>query len=139
MINMTNLQDFFAIYAKAAWEKDSNTMIKLYDDDVLIFDMWAKAYQAGLSQWRSVIESWLGTLGEERVRVTFERTSVHDGSTIGFASALITYQAVAVDQTILRSMQNRITLGFAKKKDGWKVIHQHTSAPLDSNLMGILK
>jgi ketosteroid isomerase-like protein len=35
-------------------------------------------------------------------------------------------------------MKNRITLGFSKEKDVWKVVHQHTSAPINSNLEAIL-
>ncbi len=135
---MKHPQDFFTLYKQAAWDKDIEGMIGLYDDQVVIFDMWTKGYQTGLPEWSAVIKDWLGTLGEERVRVHFERIEIHERETIGFGSALITYQAIAPDTTILRSMKNRITIGFHKEKDQWKAIHQHTSAPIDAELKAIL-
>lgn len=135
---MKQLHDFFTIYKQSAWNKDIESMINLYDDDVVIFDMWAKGYQTGLVEWSSVIKDWLGSLGEERVNVIFEMVETREGGQLGFASALINYQAISADNTILRSMKNRITLGFYHKKDTWKVIHQHTSAPINSELVAML-
>jgi ketosteroid isomerase-like protein len=35
-------------------------------------------------------------------------------------------------KTLLRSIKNRITMGLSRFKDGWKVAHQHISAPVTS-------
>jgi ketosteroid isomerase-like protein len=51
---------------------------------------------------------------------------IREGSNVGFGSALITYQAISTNNTIIRTMKNRITIGFIKEEDVWKVIHQHT-------------
>ncbi|HSD05860.1 nuclear transport factor 2 family protein [Flavobacterium sp.] len=133
-----NISDFFASYKKAAWEKDCDTMITLYDDKVLIFDMWDKGFCSGLEEWSSVITSWLTSLKEEKVNVTFDKIEIQEDGNIAFASALIQFQAISGDNSVLRSMKNRITLGFVKKENGWKVKHQHTSAPIDYNLKAIL-
>jgi ketosteroid isomerase-like protein len=135
---MERLQDYFTIYKRSAWEKDTETMIGLYDDNVVIFDMWTQGFQTGLAGWSVVIRDWLGSLGDEKVNVIFEMIDIHESGNIGFASALITYQAMSTDNTIIRSMRNRITLGFHKDKDRWKVMHQHTSAPINSELQAIL-
>lgn len=135
---MIRLQDYFKIYAQAAWEKDIKTMIGLYDDNVVIFDMWTNGYQISLMEWSNVITDWLSSLGEEKVKVTFEMIDIRESGDLGFGSALITYAAISPDNTILRSMKNRITIGFHKKIDTWKVIHQHTSAPINSKLEAIL-
>jgi len=135
---MKKPKDFFTIYKQAAWEKDAESMIQLYDDNVVIFDMWNQGYLTGLKDWSSVIKGWLGSLGEEKVNVTFEMIEVRKGDNTGFGSALITYQAISTDNSVIRGMKNRITLGFIKEKDRWKVIHQHTSAPINSNLHAIL-
>jgi ketosteroid isomerase-like protein len=135
---MKTLQDFFTIYKQSAWDKDAESMIGLYDDDVVIFDMWMQGYKKGLTEWSTVIKHWLGSLGEEKVNVIFEMTDIHDGDNVGFGSALITYQAISIDNTIVRSMRNRITVGFVKQKDVWRVIHQHTSAPINADLNAIL-
>ena len=135
---MKRPQDFFTIYKQSAWDKDTESMIALYHDNVVIFDMWTKGYQTGLTEWSSVIKDWLGSLGDERVNVIFEMIQIHEGNDVGFGSALIAYQAISTNNTILRSMKNRITLGFVKHEDEWRVIHQHTSAPINSNLEAIL-
>jgi ketosteroid isomerase-like protein len=135
---MKKLQDYFTIYKQSAWEKDSETMIGLYDDHVVIFDMWTQGFQTGLAGWATVIKDWLGSLGEEKVNVIFEMIQIHEDGNIGFGSALITYQAISTDSIVIRSMRNRITVGFHKKKGLWKVIHQHTSAPINSELQAIL-
>jgi ketosteroid isomerase-like protein len=135
---MKTPQDFFTIYKQSAWDKDSESMIRLYDEKVVIFDMWMHGYQNGLATWSGVIKDWLGSLGEEKVNVIFEMIEVREGDNVGFASALINYQAVSADQNILRSMKNRITIGFIRQGDKWKVVHQHTSAPIDSDLKAIL-
>ncbi|MFD0999731.1 YybH family protein [Ohtaekwangia kribbensis] len=135
---MKQLQDFFTIYKQSAWNKDTESMIALYHDNVVIFDMWNQGYQTGLTDWSNAIKGWLGSLGDEKVNVIFEMTEIHEGKDVGFGSALITYQAISISNTIVRSMKNRVTLGFIKQKDEWKVIHQHTSAPINSNLEGIL-
>jgi ketosteroid isomerase-like protein len=137
-VRMKRIEDFFEVYKQSAWNKDSQSMIALYDDNVVVFDMWKNGYQVGLSQRSIVIEDWLGSLGEEKVNVIFEMIEIHDGGNVGFATALITYQAISTSNTILRSMKTRITVGFVKQKDVWKVIHQHTSCPVDSDLKAIL-
>lgn len=135
---MKKIQDYFTIYKQSAWEKDTESMIGLYDDNVVIFDMWQEGYQTGLAEWSIVIKDWLGSLGEEKVNVIFEMIEIHEGDNVGFGSALITFQAISIDNIIIRSMKNRITLGFVKERDLWKVVHQHTSAPINSDLEAIL-
>ena len=136
---MKKIQDYFTIYKLSAWEKDTESMIGLYDDNVVIFDMWKQGYQTGLTEWSIVIKDWLDSLGQENVNVIFEMIEIHEGQNVGFGSALITFQAISIGNTIIRSMKNRITLGFIKENDLWKVIHQHTSAPINSELEAILK
>ena len=85
-----------------------------------------------------MITNWLTSLKEERVNVNFEMIEIQENENIAFASALIQFQAISADDKIIRSMKNRISLGFVKKDGCWKVKHQHTSAPIDSNLKAIL-
>ncbi len=127
------IEDFFKIYQKSAWDKDASAMIDLYDEHALIFDMWDQGYISTPSEWRKIVTDWLGNLGEEKVRVEFEMVKIHQSGNVGFASALIQFQAISGDGAVLRSMKNRISLGFSKIEDGWKVIHQHTSVPISSD------
>ena len=127
------IEDFFKIYQKSAWLQDTTAMINLYDENAVIFDMWDKGHNSNSSEWTKTIIDWLGSLGEDKVKVEFEKVEIYKSGNVGFASALILFQAISSEGAVLRSMKNRITLGFSKFEDGWKVIHQHTSAPISSN------
>ncbi len=135
---MKNISDFFTLYAQAAWDKDIEKMTSLYAQNIEIFDMWDTAYQYGLETWALGISDWLNNLGSEKVRVTFDRVVVKENNTLAIAHAMVRYEAISVDNTVIRAMVNRITLSFEKTDDMWKVFHQHTSVPIDSDLTGIL-
>lgn len=127
------MNDFFASYKQAAWEKDFQTMTSLYDKEIVIFDMWDDGFLTDFETWAKIIKEWLGSLGDERVQVDFENVKIQESGDTGFAHALIGFKAISADGEVLRSMKNRISLGFMKRSDGWKVVHQHTSAPVSSS------
>lgn len=134
------VEDFFKIYKDAAWDKDAASMISLYDEQAVIFDTWNQGYIPGRAAWVNIIEDWFSGLGEEKVKVDFEMIKIQQSANTAFASALIQYQAISGEGVVLRSMKNRITIGFSKREDGWKVMHQHMSAPVSSDtLTAILK
>lgn len=133
-----NISDFFQSYQETAFEKDVPGMISLYHDDVVVFDMWDKGFILGLKEWSSTITDWLTSLKNEKVKVRFEMIDIYEGEHVGFANAIIQFQAIATDDSVQRSMKNRVSLGFVKIDGLWKVKHQHTSAPIDSNLKAIL-
>jgi ketosteroid isomerase-like protein len=133
-----SISHFFTSYQQTAFKKDVAGMINLYDENVTLFDMWGKGFVVGLKEWSVNITAWLTSLKDERVRVGFEMIEVNEGGDIGFASAIVQFEAIGPDDNVQRSMKNRMTLGFVKTKGVWKVRHQHTSAPIDSDLKAIL-
>ena len=136
---MKEIKHFFSSYAEAVWQKDAVSLLKLYDTNVVQYDMWDLGYYTTLEDWAPEIEVWLGSLGDEKVKVEFEKIKIFDSDTIAFASGLIAFQAIDPKGAVLRKMKNRITVGFSKFTDGWKVVHQHISAPVSSeNLTAIL-
>lgn len=134
---VVNINDFFSYYKETAWEQNTAGMINLYSDDVIIFDMWDNEVLYDLKAWASVITKWLTSLKDEKVKVVFEKIEISEGENLAFATALIQFQAISIDNTVVRSMKNRISLGFVKTEGFWKVKHQHTSVPIDSNLKAI--
>lgn len=129
---MKEIEDFFEEYKNTVWQKDATQLLKLYDKEVVSFDMWDLGYYKNLNEWTPDIENWLSSLGEEKVKVDFEMIQVFKSDTCGFASGLIEFQALNSQGAVLRKMKNRITVGFSKFNNGWKVVHQHISAPVSS-------
>jgi ketosteroid isomerase-like protein len=80
------IEDFFKLYQNSAWRKDSMSMINLYDEHAVIFDMWDQGYNSNPTEWGKIIIDWFGSLGEEKVRVEFEMVKIHQSGNVGFAS-----------------------------------------------------
>lgn len=118
-------------YKAAAFAKDVDAFVALYDPDVCIFDAWNAWSYNGIDAWREVVAGWFDSLGSDRVIVSMERVQTVVGGDIAIAHAYIRYQGVSADGAELRSIWNRLT--WALKSDGsaWKIIHEHTSAPVD--------
>jgi ketosteroid isomerase-like protein len=134
------IEEFFKIYQNSVWNKNTVAMQNLYENPSVLFDTWDRGYVSNSTEWNKIIDDWFNSLGEEMVKVDFEMVTIHRSENIGFASALIQFQATSIEGVVLRSMRNRLTVGFEKSEKGWKAIHQHMSAPISSkDLTGILK
>ncbi|MBI3168176.1 MAG: nuclear transport factor 2 family protein, partial [Chloroflexi bacterium] len=66
-----------------------------------------------------------------------QMTVSHD---MAIAHAYVTYKALSADGQELRSMNNRLTMALKNINGNWKIIHEHSSAPLEPDtLKAILK
>lgn len=118
-------------YKTAVTKKDVDAFIALYDQDVCVFDMWGEWSYKGIEAWRRMVKDWFGSLGTDRVIVDFIGVQTILGNDIAIAHAFVIYKGVSANNEELRSMQNRLTW-VLKHKDGvWKIIHEHTSAPVN--------
>ncbi|GAB1470111.1 nuclear transport factor 2 family protein [Chloroflexota bacterium] len=127
------IKQVFDAYKAAVFAKDVNAFVALYDDNVHIFDMWEKWSHDGIKAWRGMATEWLGSLGDERVVVEFDDLQITGNQDFAIAYAFVTYKAISVDGKELRSLNNRITLNLKNTKGVWKIIHEHTSAPVDGS------
>ncbi len=125
---------FFERYAAAALRKDVEAMLGLYADDLSAFDTW-DAWSRDSDDWRTMNREWLTSLGEEKVVVTFDDIRTIEDNNIAMATAIVTFAAVAKEGKKLRSLQNRLTWVAARRGTGWKIVHQHTSVPVDGSRM----
>lgn len=85
-----------------------------------------------------MVVDWFGSLGSERVMVAVEDVQVMTEHGIALVHALVTYQGVSAEGEALRAMQNRFTWVLHNRAGLWKIIHEHSSAPVDfetSNVM----
>ncbi|MBM3114785.1 YybH family protein [Jeongeupia naejangsanensis] len=120
-----------AAYKAAVLAKDVGAFSALYDDEVLIFDMWGAWSLQGIDAWRNLVRDWFASLGDERVIVDIAQPHSAQADTLIVGHAILTFTAIAADGQVLRSQSNRITMALKRIGNDWKVIHEHTSAPLD--------
>lgn len=133
---MSTIKLLFDAYAKAVFEKDIEGFLALFDEDVRVFDMWAWNYD-GISAWREMVTGWFGSLGSDRDVVTFEDVRVTETGEMGVASAFARFAAVSEKGEELRFLQNRLTWVVRRKAGEWKIIHEHTSGPVDGATMQV--
>jgi ketosteroid isomerase-like protein len=118
-------------YKASVFAKDVDAFLALYDRNVHVFDMWCAWSHAGIDAWRDMAVDWFSSLGTDRVVVGFDDVQMVETSGLAFIHAFVTYKGLSADGMELRAMNNRMTLAL-KQVDGiWKVIHQHTSAPVN--------
>jgi ketosteroid isomerase-like protein len=101
--------------------------------------MWGTWSYNGLEAWRGMVADWFGTLGTERVAVGLAdvRTIVSQG--VAVAYALVTYTGISAEGRELRAMHNRLTWALEQKRGTWKIVHEHTSAPIDFETSKVVK
>ena len=138
MTTTTNAASLFASFSDAVWNKDVEAYLALYDEQVLVFDMWESWAYDGLPAWRKMVEGWFSSLGSDRDRVTFRDKHVEMAGDIGFVTAIVRFAAVSETGEELRFLDNRLTWVLRRKNESWKIVHQHTSGPIDFNTMKVL-
>jgi ketosteroid isomerase-like protein len=125
-------------YSRAVLDKNVEDFLGLYDAKARVFDTWGAWSYEGEQARRKVIEEWFGSLGEERVAVTFDRVLTTVTGELASLTARVIYAAIAPTGAELRSMQNRITWVLQPTGSTWKIIHEHTSVPIGPDLKGLL-
>jgi ketosteroid isomerase-like protein len=125
------IHDMLHAYKAAVFAKDVDAYIALYDDNVRIFDMWQDWSCQGGAEWRASTEVWFNSLGNERVLVDTDEVNVHIADTLATLDGFIGFSAQSPEGAILRSLTSRLTWILELRNPGWKIVHQHTSAPID--------
>jgi len=128
---MSDVGSLLEAYREAVHAKDVDAFVAIFADDVRVFDMWGAWSHDGLDAWREMAEAWFGSLGDERVRVEFDDVQTTVGEDVAVLSAFVTFAGLSADGNELRSMNNRLTWGLRKTAGTWKVVHEHTSAPVE--------
>jgi ketosteroid isomerase-like protein len=125
-------------YKSSVFAKDVNAFLILYDHDIHVFDMWGAWSHVGIEAWREMVVNWFGSLGSDRVVVGFDDVQMVETSDLAFIHAFVTYKALSVEGVELRAMNNRTTLVLKQKAGKWRVVHEHTSAPINHETLKVM-
>ncbi len=117
-------------YKSAVLAKNVDTFMHLYDSEVRVFDTWGTWSYEGAAAWRIAIEGWFSSLGGESVRVSFEDVKIIGDAGFAALSAVVTYAAFSAQGEEIRAMQNRLSWVLKNRGHVWRVVHEHTSAPV---------
>lgn len=117
-------------YKSAVFAKDVEAFMHLYDQKVRVFDAWDAWSYEDAEAWQRTVEGWFRSLGEDRVKVTFDDVVLSEAPESAVVSAIVTYASVSPQGETLRSMQNRLTWGLKVSGRVLSIVHEHTSAPI---------
>jgi uncharacterized protein (TIGR02246 family) len=135
---MKDFPTLFDTYKQAIFEKDLEAFTSIFDEKVQAFDMWQRWSYDGLTAWREMAAGWFSSLGTDRDLVTFDNIQIEETGELATASALVRYAAISAEGKELRYLDSRLTW-IARKKDGdWKIMHQHSSGPIDLESMKVI-
>lgn len=132
---MKAIESLLETYKNAVYQKDLEAFAALFDEQVLVFDMWELWTYEGLPAWRGMVNNWFTMLGTDRDLVTFNNIKIQSGGDIASATALVRFTAVSEKGEELRYLENRLTWVVQQKEGVWKIIHQHTSSPIKFETM----
>jgi uncharacterized protein (TIGR02246 family) len=135
---MKKIESLFDTYKNAIFQKDLEAFCSIFDEKVRIFDMWQQWTYEGLSAWREMAKGWFSSLGADRDLVTFDGIQIQTDGEFAVATAFIRFTAVSAEGKELRYLEDRLTWVARKKTGIWKIIHQHTSAPINFNTMKVI-
>ena len=126
------IEGMLGTYADAVRSNDVDRFVALYDDDVRVFDLWERWSYDGADAWRQMVGEWFGSLGSEQVAVEFADVQTVVGDDVAAVQAFVTFKGLSAEGEELRAISNRLTWALRKTPEGgWRVVHEHTSAPVD--------
>ena len=126
----TSTRQVLDAYAAAVYARDADAFMRLYDPKVRVFDTWGIWSHEGAAAWRVAIDGWFASLGNEKVKVSFDEVDVLGNGEFRSLSAIVTYAGVSAEGEPLRAMQNRLTWALRTSGHVLRVVHEHTSAPI---------
>ena len=132
------IRNVMEAYAAAVFAQDADAFAALYERDVRVFNLWAKWSDDGVAAWRAMAVDWFGSLGTERVVVGWDDVRTTMTSELAVLQAFFSYQAVSAEGVELRKMSNRLTWVLQPANGAWKIVHEHTSAPVDAATMKVI-
>ncbi len=125
-------------YAIAVLHKDAEAYASIFDENIRVFDMWQEWCYDGITAWHEVAKGWFDALGADKDVVTFSDVEITEKGELALITAIARFTATSEQGEALRYLENRLTWVAVKKGLAWKIIHQHSSSPIDFNTMQVV-
>jgi uncharacterized protein (TIGR02246 family) len=130
---MSKPTDLLEQYAAAVYAKDVDAVMELYDRDARVFDLWTQWQYPDKRAWRVAVTEWLTGLEDEFLTMKFDDVRVSTSSDLAVLHAIVTHFTADARGEQGRAMQYRLTWTLERKGHAWRIVHEHTSAPVDAD------
>ena len=123
------IRDLISQYVSAVRAKDVARVASLYSDDVVAFDailaLQFKGKAAYIEHWQTCMSFAKGDMHYE-----VHQLKVEAGSDLAFSHS-INLCGCTNEQGKMETSWMRCTQCWRNSSDGWKIVHEHFSAPFD--------
>ncbi|MGO1173909.1 MAG: YybH family protein [Actinomycetaceae bacterium] len=119
--------DLLTAYVDAVTAGDVEALLSCYAEDTVVLDAFAPLPFDGRAEWREHVTEWLGGQGTD------------GGAELGDVTVLEAEDLAAVHGLVRFYMTgeeageiwNRYSAVLRHDADGWVIVHEHTSVPVD--------
>ena len=125
----TQIRTLIDTYLGAIRRKDLAGLMSCYAEDVVAFDLMPPLQYAGKAGYQKLWKEGFD-MTEGPFAAEFRDLAIHAGADVGFACALEHIKASTKTGDGV-DMWVRWTAGFRRIGDGWKIVHEHSSSPID--------
>lgn len=132
---METVQNVLDQYKTAVYNQDIELFMELYDDSIHVYDSWNTWEVTSKVQWMNVIENWFNGLKRDMstLKVSFEDCVITENANIAFIYSSVRFSEFNSHNIEFRHLTNRFTLGLKYINNKWKIVHEHSSLPIDSD------
>ncbi|MCC2593866.1 nuclear transport factor 2 family protein [Tessaracoccus sp. OS52] len=127
---MSSPRDFIDAYISAYEALDVEAFLSLYADDVRVFDAAEPAEYPTKETWRAQVEGWFGAL-EGEADCDFDDVQIIEADDLAVVTAHIEHEGVLAGTDEEVEVETRATFVLQKLEDQWRVVHEHTSIPVE--------
>lgn len=131
---MKTLESVLERYISAVKSLDKQAFLALYDPSVRYFDMTAPFELRGTDVFGGRVDKWFAHMEGSEPDVIPSNLESSSSGELAYMTMLIDYADVDAEGN-RRAMMNRLTWVLAPRGDDWKIIHEHTSVPLNEETM----
>jgi ketosteroid isomerase-like protein len=127
-----SVQRVLASYQAAVLARDVDAFMRLYDPKVRVFDAWGVWSYEGAPAWQIAVEGWFTSLGNDKVKVSFDAVQSAGSAELAMVSAVVTYASLPAGGSgePTKAMHNRLSWVLRTSGHVLRIVHEHTSAPI---------
>jgi uncharacterized protein (TIGR02246 family) len=114
-------------WAKAIRAKDTESLMRHYAPDILVFDLAPPLQHAGIDALRRNAEEWFPTF-RGPVGYEIRDLSISTGGDVAFSHSLNRISGTRTNGE-KTDVWVRATVGYRKVAGKWRVVHEHVSVP----------